>query len=127
MRNKKQRSPKGIGLKRCYQNIFYMLGIVLRYAPGYFINLSLYQIYCAVQVFFEFTFTLKVLLDLITERAEYKAAVAYLLLMLVLVLVKLAWAAWMENVTTPRVQEILHKKLRISDSSRLPCRPHFPA
>lgn len=113
MRNKKQSSPKGIGLKRCYQNIFYMLGIVLRYAPGYFINLSLYQIYCAVQVFFEFTFTLKVLLDLITERAEYKAAVAYLLLMLVLVLVKLAWAAWMENVTTPRVQEILHKKLRM--------------
>lgn len=113
MRNKKQSSPKGIGLKRCYQNIFYMLGIVLRYTPGYFINLSLYQIYCAVQVFFEFTFTLKVLLDLITQGAEYKTAVAWLLLMLVLVLVKLAWAAWMENVTAPRAQEILNKKLRM--------------
>lgn len=113
MRNKKQSSPKGIGLKRCYQNIFYMLGIVLRYTPGYFINLSLYQIYCAVQVFFEFTFTLKVLLDLITQGAEYKTAVAWLLLMFVLVLVKLAWAAWMENVTAPRAQEILNKKLRM--------------
>lgn len=113
MRNKKQSSPKGIGLKRCYQNIIYMLGIVMRYTPGYFINLSLYQIYCAVQVFFEFTYTLKVLLDLITKKAEYKTAVAWLLLMLALVLVKLVWAAWMENVTTPRAQEILHKKLRM--------------
>ena len=57
MLNKKQSSPKGIGLKSCYQNIFYMLGIVLRYTPGYFINLSLYHIYCSVQVFFEFTLT----------------------------------------------------------------------
>ena len=113
MLNKKQSSPKGIGLKSCYQNIFYMLGIVLRYTPGYFINLSLYHIYCSVQVFFEFTLTLKVLLDLITKKAEYKDAVAWLLLMLVLVLVKLAWAAWMENVTMPRAQEILHKKLRM--------------
>lgn len=113
MRNKKYSSPRGIGPKRCYQNIFYMLGIVLRYAPGYFINLSLYQIYCSVQVFFEFPFTLKVLLDLITKQAEYKTAVAWMLLMLALVLVKLAWAAWMENVTMPRAQEILHKKLRM--------------
>lgn len=113
MRNKKQDSPRGIGLKRCYQNIFYMLGIVLRYAPGYFINLSLYQIYCSVQVFFEFTVTLKVLLDLIMKKAEYKDAVAWMLLMFALVLVKLAWAAWMENVTIPRAQEVLHKKLRM--------------
>lgn len=113
MRNKKQSSPKGIGLKRCYRNIFYMLGIVIRHTPGYFVNLCLFQIYCAVQVFFEFTYTLKVVLEFITEGAEYREAVAYLLFMLALVLIKLVWAAWMENVTTPRAQEILHKKLRM--------------
>jgi len=113
MRNRKQSSQKAIGLKKCYQNIFYMLGIVIRHTPGYFVNLCLFQIYCAVQVFFEFTYTLKVVLEFITEGAEYREAAAYLLLMFALVLIKLVWAAWMENVTTPRAQEILHKKLRM--------------
>lgn len=36
-----------------------------------------------------------------------------MLLMFALVLIKLVWAAWIENVTTPRAQEILHKKLRM--------------
>lgn len=113
MPNKKQNSRNSIGLKRCYRNIFYMLGVVWRYTPGYFVNMCLFQVYCAVQVFLEFTYTLKVLLELITEGAEYKDAVAYLLLMFALVIIKLVWAAWMENVTTPKAQEILHKKLRM--------------
>ena len=33
--------------------------------------------------------------------------------MLALVLIKLVWAAWIENVTTPRAQEILNKELRM--------------
>ncbi len=111
MQNKRKSSQKSIGLKRCYQNIFYMLGVVLRYTPGYFVNMCLFQVYCAVQVFFEFIYTLKVLLEFITEGAEYKDAVVYLLLMFALVIIKLVWAAWMENVTTPKAQEILHKKL----------------
>lgn len=113
MQSKRQNSRKSIGLKRCYQNIFYMLGVVWRYTPGYFINMCLFQVYCAAQVFLEFTYTLKVLLEFITEGAEYKDAVAYLLLMFALVIVKLVWAAWMENVTQPKAQEILHKKLRM--------------
>lgn len=113
MRGSRRNSQKKIGLKRCYQNIFYMLGIVIRYTPGYFVNQCLFQIYCAVQVFFEFTYTLKTVLEFITEGAEYKDAVEYLLLMLAMVLIKLVWAAWIENVTTPRAQEILHKKLRM--------------
>lgn len=113
MRGKRHSSQKSIGWKRCYQNIFYMLGIVIRHTPGYFVNMCLFQVYCAVQVFLEFTYTLKVLLEFITKGAEYKDAVIYLLLMLTLVLVKLGWAAWMENVTTPKAQEILHKKMRM--------------
>lgn len=112
-KNNESDSQKRIGLFRCYRNILFMLGIVVRHTPGYFVNLCLFQIYCAAQVFFEFTYTLKVLLDFITEGAEYREAVVYLLFMLVLVLIKLVWAARMENVTTPRAQEILHKKLRM--------------
>lgn len=100
-------------LKRCYANVFYLLGMILRYTPGYFVNFTLFQIYCAVQVFLEFTYTMKVLLEFITEGAAFSEAVAYLLLMLALVLIKLVWAAWMENVTMPKAQEILHKKLRL--------------
>ena len=113
MKNKRKNSQKSVGLGRCYQNIFYMLGVVWRYTPGYLINMCLFQVYCAVQVFLEFTYTLKMLLDLITEGAEYRDAVSYLLLMFALVIMKLVWAAWMENITTPKAQEILHKKLRM--------------
>lgn len=101
------------GLLRCYQNIFFMLGIVIHHTPIYFANFCLFQIYCALQVFFEFTYTLKVLLDFIAQGAAFEKAVNYMLLMLTLVLIKLVWAAWIENVTTPRAQEILHKKLRM--------------
>lgn len=113
MQNRKQDSRNRIGLGRCYRNIFFMLGIVIHHTPGYFVNLCLYQIYCAVQVFFEFIYTLKVLLDFIANGADYKDAVAYLLIMLALVLVKLVWAAWMENAAEPCAKEILHKKLRM--------------
>ena len=112
-RNKGQDSRRKISLLRCYRNILFMLGIALRHTPAYFVNLCLFNIYCSAQVFFEFTFTLKVLLDFITEGAAYGTAVRYLLVMLALVLIKLIWAAWMENVITPRAQEILHKKLRM--------------
>lgn len=106
-------STRNIGLIRCYRNIFFMLKIAAKHTPGYFVNLCLFQIYCAVQVFFEFTFTLKTLLDFIADGADYGKAVSYLLLMLALVMVKLIWAAWTENAIEPRAKEILHKKLRM--------------
>lgn len=90
-----------------------MLGIVIRYTPGYFINLCLFQIYCGVQVFLEFTFTMKVLLDMITNGGSFRDAVIYQLFMAALVLVKLSWGAWLENASAPRARETLHKKLRM--------------
>ena len=112
MKNKKHAFQHMAGLFHCYGNVFYMLGIVMRYRPGYFFNICLYQIYASIQLFFEFTYTLKVLLDLITKKAKYQDAVAYLLLMCTLILIKLVWVAWIEQVATPKNQEILHKKLR---------------
>ena len=113
MWHKKESAAKSIGLLRCYQNIIFMLKIAAKHTPGYFVNLCLFQIYCAVQVFFEFTVTLKVLLDLIADGADYGSAVSYLLLMLALLMIKLIWAAWTENAIEPRAKEILHKKLRL--------------
>ncbi len=111
---KKQKlQAEKIGLGQCCRNVCFMLGKAARYLPGYVIIFCLFQIYCAVQVFLEFTYTVKTLLDFITEGASYQQAVAYLLLMFALVLIKLVWAAWMENVATPRAQEILHRNLRM--------------
>ena len=107
MKNKKYAFQHMAGLFRCYGNVFYMLGIVMQHRPGYFFNICLYQIYASIQLFFEFTYTLKVLLDLITKKAKYQDAVAYLLLMCTLILIKLVWVAWIEQVATPKNQEIL--------------------
>lgn len=117
MQNRHEKKQKlqteKIGLGRCCRNVFFMLGKAARYLPGYIAVFCLFQIYCAIQVFFEFTYTVKILLDFITEGASYRQAVAYLLLMFALVLIKLVWAAWMENAATPRAKEILHRSLRM--------------
>ena len=51
-RNKESKTREKIGLLRCYQNVFFMLGIAVRHTPVYFVNFCLFQIYCAAQVFF---------------------------------------------------------------------------
>lgn len=119
MQNKRQSSQKSIGLKRCYQNIFYILGVVLRYTPGYFVNMCLFQVYCAVQVFLEFIYTLKVLLEFIAEGAEYKDAIAYLLLMFALVIVKLVWAHGWKMLLHPRHRKFYIKNCAWSCMKRL--------
>lgn len=102
-----------IGLGRCYQNIFFMLGTAFTYAPGYVINLCLFQVYSAVQVFFEFTYTLKFLLDLLARGGSFGEALRFLAVMIAMILVKLLWVSVMDNYSKPRAQEKLHKRLRM--------------
>lgn len=102
-----------IRLGRCCQNIFFMLGTAFKYTPGYVINLCLFQIYSAVQVFFEFTYTLKFLLDLLARGGSFGEALRFLAVMIAMILVKLLWVSVMDNYSKPRAQEKLHKKLRM--------------
>jgi len=104
---------KHISLARCYANIFFMLKIVLKKMPGFFINFCLYHIYCSVEVFVEFTVTMKYLLDLISRGGTLREALRFVMFILFLVMFKLIWAAVMENYQIPAAKEKLKKHLQM--------------
>lgn len=104
---------KHITLARCYANILFMLKIVVKKMPGFFINFCLYHIYCSVEVFIEFTVTMKYLLDLISQGGTLAEALRFVMFILSLVMIKLVWAAIMENYLTPAAKEKLKMHLQM--------------
>ncbi len=103
---------KHITLGRSYANILFMLKIVVKKMPGFFIHFCLYHIYCSVEVFIEFTVTMKYLLDLISRGGTFEEAFRFLMFILFLVMLKLVWAAFMENYLTPAAKEKLKMHLQ---------------
>ena len=103
---------KHITLGRSYANILFMLKIAVKKMPGFFIHFCLYHIYCSVEVFIEFTVTMKYLLDLISRGGTFEEAFRFLMFILFLVMLKLVWAAFMENYLTPAAKEKLKMHLQ---------------
>lgn len=104
---------KHITLARCYANIIFMLKIVGKKMPVFFVIFCLFHIYCSVEVFIEFTVTMKFLLDLITRGGTFQEALRFLAFILSLVMIKLVWAAVMENYLTPVAKEKLKMHLQM--------------
>lgn len=111
--NKDNKNLPKMSIKRSISNIFFMLGIVMKYTPGYFIIMCLFEIYSSVEVFIEFTYASKYLLDIIETGASFGKAVRFMLFILAIVMIKLLWAAVMENSVTPKAREKLYMKLRL--------------
>ncbi len=110
--NKKNNLPK-MSTKRSLSNILFMLGIVMKYTPGYFVAMCLFEVYAAAEVFIEFTYASKYLLDIIETGGTFKEAVHFMLFILAIVMIKLLLAAVMENSVTPKAREKLYMKLRL--------------
>ncbi len=104
---------KHITLARSYANILFMLRIVMKKMPGFFVIFCLYHIYCSVEIFIEFTVTMKYLLDLIASDGTFGEALHFLMFILSLVMFKLVWAAIMENYLTPVAKEKLKMYLQM--------------
>ncbi len=111
--NKDSKNLPKMSIKRSISNIFYMLKIVMKYTPGYFVIMCLFEMYSAVEVFIEFTYASKYLLDIIETGASFGKAVRFMLFILAIVMIKLIWAAVMENSITPKAREKLYMKLRL--------------
>ena len=61
----KKEKKENINIQRSISNIWFMLRIVMRHTPGYLTLICLYAAYCAAEVFLEFTYATKYLLELI--------------------------------------------------------------
>lgn len=97
---------------RVAANILFMLRYVLRFTPGYFWNVVLSAVLFQVEIFFEFTYCTKYLLDLIQFGGSFGQALRYMLFVAAMVMVKLVWASLLKYKITPKAKEKLHKELQ---------------
>lgn len=101
-----------MNVRRMTSNIIFMLKYAFKYTPFYIINLCLYEIFASIEVFFEFTFCIKFLVDLIQYNGEFKDAVLYLSIISIVIVIKLFWAAMNSFKIEPNAKEKLHKEMR---------------
>lgn len=112
-RNSESKTLPKMSRKRSISNILFILKIVMKYTPGYFILMCLFEAYSAVEVFVEFTYASKYLLEVIENGGSFGQAVYFMLFILAIVMIKLLWAAAMENSVTPMAREKLYRSLRL--------------
>lgn len=101
-----------VNFRRMISNIVFMLKYAFKYTPLYIVNLCLYEVFASVEVFFEFTFCIKFLVDLIQYNGEFKDAVIYLTIISIIIVIKLFWAAINSFKIEPNAKEKLHKEMR---------------
>lgn len=93
-------------------NLFFLIKMTWRYTPGYLIHLICFPLYSAIELFFEFTYGIKFLLELIQYGGAFQTGIRYIGIVAVLIMIKILWAAIAENWLTLRSREILHKRLQ---------------
>lgn len=88
------------------------LGYVARYAPAYFVSVALYQSVHGVLIFFEHTWSIKVIADAIQYRRPFSSIVAYIGVIAALVTLSLLFGAILYNGIEIRGKEKAHLALR---------------
>ncbi len=113
MKKREKRKKESISIQRSISNIWFMLRIVMRHTPGYLTLICLFSAYSAAEVFLEFTYATKYLLELIENGGTFLQAVHFMLFILAIVMVKLVWGAVMDFSIKPKAKEKLHQKMRL--------------
>lgn len=98
---------------RVISNLVFMLKYALRFTPGYFILMCLFEIYSSAEVFLEFTYAQKYLIGVIERGGSFMEAVRFMLFIAVLVMIKILWAGVMEHYIRPQSLEKLHQRMQI--------------
>lgn len=111
--NKDGKKEGGIRIGRSISNILFMLKIVMRHTPGYLTLICLFEAYCSLEVFIEFTYATKYLLELIENGGSFAQAVRFMLFILTIVCIKLVFSAFMDFSIKPKAKEKLHQKMRL--------------
>lgn len=99
--------------KRVIINLIFMLKYALRFTPGYFVFMCLFEIYSAVEVFLEFTYTGKYLIEVIETGGTFWQAARFMLFILLLVMIKIFWAGVTEHYFKPKSLEKLHQCMQM--------------
>lgn len=107
---KARKGRKGYG--DILSNTFFILKLTWRYTPGWLLHLVLFPLYSAIELFFEFTYCTRYLLELIQYGGSFRTGMTYIAVVALLIVIKIAWANIADQWLVPRSKEILHKKLQ---------------
>ncbi len=94
-------------------NHLYMLRLAFRHTPGYVINICLLAIYSSVEVFFEFAYSTKYMIDLIQYNGEFSDALRYMAFISAAIVVKLGWVAVNDAYFVPLAKEKLYRAMQL--------------
>lgn len=98
---------------RVISNLVFMLRYAMRFTPGYFIQMCLFEIFSAAEVFLEFTYTQKYLIGVIERGGTFYEAVRFMLLIITLVMIKIVWAGILDHYVKPKALARLHQCMQI--------------
>jgi len=108
-----KKNKKEISIRRSISNILFMLKLVMRHTPGYLTLICLFEAYCSLEVFIEFTYATKYLLELIENGGTFPQAARFMLFILAIVMIKLVFSAFMDFSIKPKAKEKLHQRMRL--------------
>ena len=95
-------------LKKKFESIKFLCKYIIKYSPEYLFFVLLYQIFCSIEMFFEFTYCKKFLIDLIQEERKYVGAYIYILILIILIIIKLIFDTFLFELIVPIGKEKLH-------------------
>lgn len=112
---KKQKSLQNNkqGIKRIIENNLFILKYAFKYTPGYVITACLFAIYCDIEVFFEFTFCTKYVVDIIQYHRPFINVLIFSAIISSAIIFKLAFGAFNGHYIVLKGKEKLHKNMQL--------------
>ena len=101
-----------LSFKKSISNLLFLYKYIRKYAFSYFLHECLYQIYAAVELFFEFTFGTKFFIDLITSGGDFRFGLIYLGILVAAIMCKIAWAGVIQYKILPGSIANLQKNMQ---------------
>lgn len=99
-------------LRTIISNNLFLLSYAFRYTKGYLFHVCLFAVYSAIEVFFEFTYCTKYMINLIQYHGKFIHAVYYMGAITTAIIIKIIWAVILTHKITPKAKETLHKKMQ---------------
>lgn len=94
-------------------NNLFIIKYICRYTPGYLVISILFSIFAATVTFFEHTYCIKYLVDIIQFGKPFRNAVIYIVTMAIIVTFKLITNAYLDLVIKEKAQPKLHRLIRM--------------
>jgi ABC-type proline/glycine betaine transport system permease subunit len=113
IKQRKTKKENKQGIKRVIDNNLFILKYAYEYTPGYLILACIFAIYAEIQLFFEFSYSSKFLLDTIENNGRFSDVAWFLAIITASIIVKILFGTFMENYITRKAREKLHKNMQM--------------